>query len=267
MYCDFSGISVSGIKISGVSCNNTLVGNTFRDLPNKAVTIASPYSQFTRLYHNNFFNSSVPLPPATTFFDNGYPSGGNFWSDHVRVDLKHGPVQDMDGGDGIVDVGYPIDSPWDNYPLVYPIIKADVLTDLGGFEIFVSTNVSVNLYAFDALNKELIFRIVLDEVKHNVVSLRVVIPKDLLSCEVLDDWQVSSDGEILSLLIDEDSYFTYFYLTYTQSNLQSNVVFRGTYAVSEFSTLLPIFLFLSFLGVSIIKIIIRGHRQDLRCRI
>jgi hypothetical protein len=250
MYCDFSSISVSGIKISGVSCNNTLVGNTFKDLPNKAVTIASSYSQFTRLYHNNFFNSSVPSPPATTFFDNGYPSGGNFWSDHVRVDLKHGPAQDMDGGDGIVDVGYPIDSPWDNYPLMFPVIKLDVLSEWGSFEVLASSNASLFSWSLSVSGKFL--ELVFEGVDGGGVSCRVWIPKGMLSCSSLNDWVVMCDGENLSFLVEEDDAFSYFHFVFSRS---APCVVRvvGTWVVPEFLFFAVLFLIVvfSFLGVMI----------------
>jgi len=250
MYCDFSGISVSGIKISGVSCNNTLVGNTFRDLPNKAVTIASADSKFTRLYHNNFFNSSVPLPPATTFFDNGYPSGGNFWSDHVRVDLKHGPAQDEDGSDGIVDVGYPSDFPWDRYPLMFAVVKVDVLFEWGSFEVLVSSNASLVSWSLNVSGKflELFF----EGVDGGGVSCRVWIPKGMLSCSSLNDWVVICDGENLSFLVEEDDAFSYFHLVFLQSD-PCVVRVVGTWVVPEFSFFSVLFLIVvfSFLGVMI----------------
>jgi len=54
------------------------------------------------------------------FWDNGYPSGGNYWSDYTDVDLYSGSYQNETGSDGIWDHPYIIDqSNNDNYPLVY----------------------------------------------------------------------------------------------------------------------------------------------------
>jgi len=75
------------------------------------------------IYHNNFVNNT---PQIYTYFslnnwDDGYPSGGNYWSDHVGVDVKSGPGQDLPGGDGISDAPYIIDVVnQDNYPLMSP---------------------------------------------------------------------------------------------------------------------------------------------------
>jgi len=52
-------------------------------------------------------------------WDDGYPSGGNYWSDYTDVDQYSGPNQDQPGSDGIWDHPYVID-PYakDNYPIV-----------------------------------------------------------------------------------------------------------------------------------------------------
>jgi hypothetical protein len=51
--------------------------------------------------------------------DNGYPSGGNYWSDYNGTDMYHGPYQNQTGSDGIGDTPYVIDANnTDNYPLM-----------------------------------------------------------------------------------------------------------------------------------------------------
>jgi hypothetical protein len=52
-------------------------------------------------------------------WDDGYPSGGNYWSDYTGVDLRKGPYQNETGSDGIGDTPYSIDSDnADRYPLM-----------------------------------------------------------------------------------------------------------------------------------------------------
>ena len=55
------------------------------------------------------------------FWDNGYPDGGNFWSDYNGSDIKSGVLQDVSGSDGIGDLPYrifPKAKVSDNYPLM-----------------------------------------------------------------------------------------------------------------------------------------------------
>ncbi|UCF07975.1 MAG: right-handed parallel beta-helix repeat-containing protein [Thermoplasmata archaeon] len=43
---------------------------------------------------------------SINFWDDGYPSGGNYWSDWLAPDALSGPAQDVPGADGIVDLPY-----------------------------------------------------------------------------------------------------------------------------------------------------------------
>lgn len=72
-------------------------------------------------YHNNFINNRYQVRnPAgdVNLWDNGYPSGGNYWSNYLGVDLYSGPNQDEAGPDGIGDTPYTVvANNIDHYPL------------------------------------------------------------------------------------------------------------------------------------------------------
>jgi hypothetical protein len=75
------------------------------------------------LYHNNFVNNTLQAgsDSPTNTWDNGYPSGGNYWSDYNGSDLYSGPFQNVTGSDGIGDTPYVIDAnDIDHYPLMNP---------------------------------------------------------------------------------------------------------------------------------------------------
>jgi len=103
---------------------NFVVGNTFQNNIWGIDTIFE--STFNnRIYHNNFVNSTrrhtVVRFRSKNIWDNGYPSGGNYWSDYVGVDVKNGSNQDLPGSDGIGDTPYIIDADnRDRYPLMFP---------------------------------------------------------------------------------------------------------------------------------------------------
>jgi len=87
----------------------------------------SIYSSDNRIYLNNFINNTVQVKADFGLFttarvniwDDGYPSGGNYWSDYTGVDDKSGPNQDQAGSDGIGDAPYTIDANnKDRYPLM-----------------------------------------------------------------------------------------------------------------------------------------------------
>jgi parallel beta-helix repeat protein len=80
------------------------------------------YSTQNLIYGNNLVNNSWQAYVAAgsvNTWDDGYPSGGNYWSDYSGVDLYGGPDQDVPGGDGIGDTSYVINaSNIDRYPLM-----------------------------------------------------------------------------------------------------------------------------------------------------
>jgi hypothetical protein len=50
-------------------------------------------------------------------WDDGYPSGGNYWSDYAGADAFSGPDQDVPGSDNIGDTPYQISTgESDRYP-------------------------------------------------------------------------------------------------------------------------------------------------------
>ena len=71
-------------------------------------------SSYNGIFHNNFINNGqqVYSLDSVNVWDDGYPSGGNYWSDYVGVDVD---------GDGIGDTPYIIDADnRDRYPLMEP---------------------------------------------------------------------------------------------------------------------------------------------------
>jgi len=81
------------------------------------------------VFHNNFINNKGQVQvgyDANVTWDNGYPSGGNYWSDYKdrylnASDIYSGPYQNETGNDGIWDHPYIIDeNNVDRYPLVHP---------------------------------------------------------------------------------------------------------------------------------------------------
>ena len=102
------------------SCNNTFAGNNVTG--NRfGIELFCSFSNI--FYHNNFTDNAehVRLLPSSwpNFWDDGYPSGGNFWSGYSDVDQYSGPYQNETGSDGIWDHPYVMSTEnQDNYPTV-----------------------------------------------------------------------------------------------------------------------------------------------------
>jgi len=99
------------------SNNNSVSGN---NIVNNGYGLRLVSSSENTIYHNDFINntSQAYLSNSTNVWDDGYPSGGNYWSDYNGTDLYSGPYQNETGSDGIGDTPYTIDgNNKDNYPL------------------------------------------------------------------------------------------------------------------------------------------------------
>lgn len=77
------------------------------------------------IFHNNFIDNTVQTVGGdNNAWDDGYPSGGNFWSGHDNTDLYNGLSQDIPGSDGIADSPYHLAgvTALDRYPLTSPFV-------------------------------------------------------------------------------------------------------------------------------------------------
>ena len=74
-----------------------------------------------KVYHNALIDNTLQVQETgNNIWDNGYPSGGNYWSDYAGVDDYSGPGQNLPGSDGIGDTPYAFTGNQDNYPLMEP---------------------------------------------------------------------------------------------------------------------------------------------------
>jgi len=119
-----------GINLTHSSNNNTISANDITE--NSRYGIYLTGTSNNTIYHNNFVNNAVQVSSynSTNVWDDGYPSGGNYWSDYTDVDLYSGPNQNETGSDGIWDHPYVIDeNNRDNYPMVpeFPVWTSTLL--------------------------------------------------------------------------------------------------------------------------------------------
>lgn len=109
--------SSTGLMASTTS-GNLYVGNNFI---NDTIAFELRGHSTDKYYHNSFVNYSSFIISSTTasVWDNGYPSGGNYWSTYGGVDLFSGPGQNITGPDGIGDSQFNLSgSNIDYYPLM-----------------------------------------------------------------------------------------------------------------------------------------------------
>ena len=117
-----SGNSISGSNIANnnygihviICSDNAICGN---NITNNDRGIELYSSSNNIIYHNNFVDNTeqVYSEGSTNVWDDGYPSGGNYWSDYTT---RYPDAQELDDS-GIWDSPYVIDgNNQDNYPLM-----------------------------------------------------------------------------------------------------------------------------------------------------
>jgi len=114
-----------GIRLYDSCSNNTFSGNEVS--LNNIFGITLYLSSDNIFFHNNFIDNAQQVNRAdyesTNTWDDGYPSGGNYWSDYDGEDLFSGLYQNETGSDGIGDTAYEIDTfDQDRYPLISPYV-------------------------------------------------------------------------------------------------------------------------------------------------
>ena len=133
---DYLGIALGGSDNNVIS--NNIIGNNEFGIPldssnnnfilnniveNNDNGIYLYNSNNNLIYHNNFINNTYQVHDyGSNYWDNGYPSGGNYWSDYTGTDIYWGENQDIPGSDRIGDRPYYIsgDNNRDSYPLMEP---------------------------------------------------------------------------------------------------------------------------------------------------
>jgi len=112
--------------IAVVSSDNNIITRSIIENNNLGYTIHDN-SENNHIHHNDFVNNvQMGLDYLTNYWDNGYPSGGNYWGDYNGADNYRGENQDIPGSDNIGDTPYfiPGGANRDRYPFMNPIAKA-----------------------------------------------------------------------------------------------------------------------------------------------
>jgi parallel beta-helix repeat protein len=213
------------------SANNTIVGNNVT--LNKDYGISLTTSNNNTIYHNNFIDNAAPGWQAVSGnspfalsnrWDNGYPSGGNFWSDYNGTDEHSGREQTATGADAIGDKPYNINFlAADNYPLM-GLFHDYMITMSKTFDVEIVSNSSISsVYAPIWLSSptqylqpgEQFILLYVSGKAGTTGFCRVTIPRSLVN----GSYTVLVDGRpvIATELAESNSTHAYLYFTYEQS--------------------------------------------------
>lgn len=194
----FSGLTLTYSNLNVIESND-LSNNLLADVHLNS-------SSSNHFYHNML--QTVDNRLSTNAWDNGYPSGGNYWTNYGGSDLLCDVNQTASGSDGIGDSTYFIDSyNQDSYPLM------GVFSDYQIAETHVQTicNSTISNFQFNGTS------ISLEVMSENGTTCfcRICVPKAVIN----DSFTICLDGadSTYSLLPCSNSTHSYLYVNYTSS--------------------------------------------------
>lgn len=230
--------------LSLLDCSgNTITGNTIWDV-SKGISLHS--CEGNRIYKNNFMARDLDgstYACKSNKWDNGYPSGGNHWSQYSGTDLKSGPNQDREGRDGLGDTSrYLHQSPeswglwdgdpsslkldannFDRYPATAPIQNYDGGTLRGeSYSVDLGTSSKVSDFSINSQSNTVSFTVSGESGTQGYC--RLSIPKTLMWCDSPEEWAVKMEGQDLERTVTEDENSTSIYFQYQHSTHHVDVI-------------------------------------------
>jgi parallel beta-helix repeat protein len=211
-------------------------------------------SSKNKIYHNNFIANAQQAYSAssgyTNSWENGYPSGGNYWSNYIGTDLYSGSYQNETGSDGISDAPYTIDANnADRYPLMGMFYGFNVSWIEPGYNVELISNSSVSAFGVGFWIEHPNTRIIKFNATRETGTVgfcRICIPTALLNAP----YTVLLNGTEIpcTLLPFSNSTHSYLYFNYTHSTQEVIII-------PEFPSflILPLFMIATLLAVIVYR--------------
>jgi len=179
------------------------------------------YSNGSIIHHNNFINNTVNVPedvyPNVNTWDDGFPSGGNYWSDCAGADFHSGPYQNLTYSDGIGDTPHILDvRNEDRFPLMGPISFFDAgIWNGSSCDIQVISNSTISNFQLNKTQRIISFNVA--GPNYTVGFCRVTIPNIIVQDLWQNKYTVLVDGIPQTTNNWTDNTYTYIYFTYLHS--------------------------------------------------
>jgi parallel beta-helix repeat protein len=207
------------------SHNNTIIENIitrnaidFEPIP-MGFGINLQNSANNTIYHNNFIDNGGQAEAVSSYnntWDNGRPSGGNYWSDHHNVDAD---------SDGIAEDTYIISlSNVDTYPLAGMF---SILETPQGYDVEIVCNSTIDSIAYYQSNNTIAITVSNATSTQTNGFCRLTIPHDLMPPE----YQVTVNGTLVTPITVEENSHSIIYIGYEHSTVEIIVVPEFTSAM------------------------------------
>ena len=214
------------------SSGNTVSLNKIANNNNRGVDLQ--YSSDNKFYHNNFIDNTqqVTTDGSSNVWDDGYPSGGNYWSDYED---RYPNAKELDDS-GIWDTPYAIDeNNQDNYSLMYPWGTPPPPS----YILTIYSSPTGVTFTVDSVSHTTPW----SETHSEGTSVSLVMQETHTVGDARYYWNQWSDGNTsrsrtvtINTNITLTAYYTgpYYQLTVTVDELEFNVVIDGNSTISDF---------------------------------
>ncbi|MCW3999284.1 MAG: right-handed parallel beta-helix repeat-containing protein [Candidatus Bathyarchaeota archaeon] len=204
--------TVTGNQIGIYMLSNQNSQLTYNRVGNNTIGLGILSASTDIVHHNFFLNNELQAitqsgAPAAVW-DNGYPSGGNYWSDYNGTDSNH---------DGIGDTAYTIDSNnTDRYPIVYSTATFDAGT-VNGTQCSVETLSNSTVANLNIQTQNKILSLEVSGTSGTAGFTLITLPNNLMQSVYRGIFTVYLDGVVCDYTSWSDANYTYIYLNYTHS--------------------------------------------------
>ncbi len=232
-----------GICLDWSSDNNVYESNITNNWCGVWLWFSSNDNMF---YHNDFVNNRwqvydiswdyPAIPPSINVWNDGYPFGGNYWSDYNGADFYSGPYQNETGGDGIGDAPHFINPDnVDRYPLIHPwspipVKVFDVVWEDAHYPVSTVSNSSITHFTFNQSLAQISFK--LTGYAGETGYCNITIPKSLMK----GPWNYTFEGRVLDVEIFEAENETHSFLSFTYKHASTfKVTIEAAWVIPEFT--------------------------------
>ncbi len=210
-----SSSTSEGLIIYYYSSFNEVINNNISSNPTGIIITYDCY--YTKIFHNNFIgNTEHVYTDVNSTWDNGYPCGGNYWSNYTGIDLSNGPLQNETGSDGIGDTSHSVnENNTDLYPFMAPINTFDAATWDGLMcHVDISSNSTVSNFNISTTEKTISFNVAGET---GSGFCRIIIPNIIAQTLWSGNYSVLVNESPATFKNWTDTENTYIYFTYTHS--------------------------------------------------
>jgi len=217
-----SSSTSEGLIIYYYSSNNEVANNNITSNLKGIIITYSSYN--TKVFHNNFIgNTEHVYTDMNSTWDNGYPSGGNYWSNFTCADFKSGASQTDEGSDGIGDAEHVVNqNNTDRFPLMAPLTTFDAkIWDEIASYVDIISNSTISNFKTSTTEKTISFDVTGET---GAGFCRIMIPNVIIQTLWLNNYVVLVNGVSVEFRNWTDGINTYLYFTYLHSEHEVIIV-------------------------------------------